>query len=246
MNYGGVFDLRMKSITSIYLLVFYLIKKKKYFILYCSLIHKGRVMKGSIQSAYVKKGFIIVIVGPMYAAKTKEAIAIAEKFRISYNIRGISFDDKIIAFKPVVDTRGENSKIASRNGDDFLATMVEKNDFDAILRISEDKDIIIIDELQFFDKDIYKVLKQLRKQGKFVICSGLDMDFNQDPFETTAFVMAIANEVQKWVAVCHTCGDIGAQYSMLNVKKTCLEDSNIIIDEGNTYRAICGSCLQNI
>ena len=56
-----------------------------------------------------------------------------------------------------------------------------------ILLLSEEAQIIAIDEAQFFDDELPHVCTQLANQGKRVIVAGLDMDYkgnHSDLFQT--------------------------------------------------------------
>lgn len=52
-------------------------------------------------------------------------------------------------------------------------------------------------KLQFFDKDILKVINYLADRGIRVIVAGLDMDFKAEPFYPMPDIMAISEIVTK-------------------------------------------------
>ena len=67
-------------------------------------------------------------------------------------------------------------------------------------------DVVGIDELQFFPKEIVPVILTLVEQGKHVIVSGLDLDFRGEPFGVMPTLMALADQTTKLTAVCASCG----------------------------------------
>ena len=67
----------------------------------------------------------------------------------------------------------------------------------SILLFSSDKDVVGIDEAQFFDEGLVDVCNQLADNGIRVIVAGLDMDFKRIPFGPIPALLAIADEVTK-------------------------------------------------
>ncbi|WP_412781615.1 thymidine kinase, partial [Aeromonas diversa] len=67
-------------------------------------------------------------------------------------------------------------------------------------------DIIAIDEVQFFDEGIVRIVQQLADSGHRVIVAGLDMDFRGEPFGQVPALLSIAEHVTKLQAVCTVCG----------------------------------------
>ena len=63
-----------------------------------------------------------------------------------------------------------------------------------------------IDEVQFFDPNIIRVVQKLVRRGLRVICSGLDQYHNGDPFGPMPQLLALADQVDKIHAVCTVCG----------------------------------------
>ena len=70
------------------------------------------------------------------------------------------------------------------------------------------KDVVGIDEAQFFDEGLVDVCNQLADNGIRVIVAGLDMDFKRIPFGPIPALLAIADEVTKVHAICVKCGNL--------------------------------------
>ncbi len=105
------------------------------------------------------------------------------------------------AFKPEKDTRQQNTFITTIRGVIAINyTMVS-----TLSDLSIDADIIVIDEAQFFGPDLVPFCQSAKDRGKVVIVSGLDMDYNRNPFGQMGDLMAIADTVTKLSAVC-ACG----------------------------------------
>ena len=105
-----------------------------------------------------------LITGPMSCGKTEELLR-----RIR---RCIIAKKKVIVISPDVDTRAKGDYIESRNGLWLDAVKVKHSV--QILSLVKDAQVVAIDELQFFDKNIAKVITQLMNEGRKVIGTGLD------------------------------------------------------------------------
>lgn len=76
-------------------------------------------------------------------------------------------------------------------------------------------------------------------KGVDVFCVGLDMSYKHRPFQTTASLMAIADEVIKKKAVCHVCGEYKAVVSHKTVNNS---GSEIDVGGMEKYIAVCREC----
>ena len=69
-----------------------------------------------------------------------------------------------------------------------------------------DADIVVLDEMQFFDISCVDWVKRHLEAGVDVIAGGLDMDWQGHPFAVSASLIAMADEVVKKTANCNICG----------------------------------------
>lgn len=123
-----------------------------------------------------------IITGPMSCGKTEELLR-----RIR---RCIIAKRKVKVISPDVDTRSKGDYIESRNGLWLDAIKVKHSV--QILSLVKDAEVVAIDELQFFDSNIVKVITQLMNDGKKVIGTGLELDFKAEPFGSMPELMCIA------------------------------------------------------
>jgi len=179
-----------------------------------------------------KCGKVTVIVGPMYSGKTTELLTFVEIYKLGKK--------KFKVFKPIIDDRYGKEQIQSHSGMKVEATPISHSSDS--FRFITDHDAVFFDEIQFFDSDLSNVVKKLRKDGKDVICAGLDMSFKENPFDTTAKIMCIADKVVKKKAVCHECGE---HKGIITYK---LEDDDSEIDVGGMekYVAVCIDCYKKL
>src|SRR3954453_23492352 len=134
-----------------------------------------------------QRGWIEVICGSMFSGKTEELIR-----RLK---RAIIANLKVEIFKPALDKRFHEIKIASHDGNEFHSTPVENSR--NILLLSANANVVGIDEAQFFDPGIINVCETLALKGIRVIAAGLDMDYLGNPFGPMPQLLAIADHLTK-------------------------------------------------
>jgi thymidine kinase len=175
-----------------------------------------------------KKGQIEVICGSMFSGKTEELIRRLTRARLA--------KQQVEIFKPSVDTRYHDTHVVSHNETSIRSTPVSfASD---ILLLSGTCDVVGIDEAQFFDEEIVRVVQLLANQGKRVILAGLDMDFEGKPFDPMPKLMAIAEYVTKVHAICMQCGDLAAFSYRLSAAT-----EKVVLGEKDSYEARCRKCF---
>lgn len=175
-----------------------------------------------------QKGQIEVICGSMFSGKTEELIRRLTRARLA--------KQQVEIFKPSVDTRYHETHVVSHNETSIRSTPVSfAGD---ILLLSGTCDVVGIDEAQFFDEEIVRVVQLLANRGKRVILAGLDMDFEGKPFDPMPKLMAIAEYVTKVHAICMKCGDLAAFSYRLSAGK-----EKVMLGEKDSYEARCRKCF---
>ena len=177
-----------------------------------------------------KKGWIEVICGSMFSGKTEELIRRLNRARIA-NL-------KVEIYKPAIDKRYNDTEVVSHNSNAVASTPVPSSL--NILLMSQDADVIGIDEAQFFDAEIVYVCETLAQRGVRVIVAGLDMDYLGKPFGPMPALMAIAEYVTKVNAICMVCGDLATH----SFRKTS-DNSQVMLGEKDTYEARCRYCFND-
>ncbi len=175
------------------------------------------------------KGWIEVICGSMFSGKTEELIRRLR--RAQYAKLNVEI------FKPAVDTRYDKNDVVSHDERSIQSTPVEKSS--QLLLLSDEIQVIGIDEAQFFDKDLPKVCVELANRGIRVVVAGLDMDFKGNPFGPMPHLLACAEYVTKVHAVCLSCGEL-ANFS----HRTSLEEGLVVLGETENYEPLCRVCFE--
>ena len=173
-------------------------------------------------------GWIEVICGSMFSGKTEELIRRLKRARIARQ--------KVEIFKPEIDKRYDENNVVSHDANAIMSTPVQSAS--EILLLTNDVNVVGIDEAQFFDDELPSVCNILAGSGIRVIVAGLDMDYLGKPFGPIPALMAIAEDVTKVHAVCMQCGDL-AQYTHRIVN----DDHLVMLGEMESYEPLCRRCF---
>lgn len=172
---------------------------------------------------------LITNVGSMFSGKSTELQRQGE--------RHILAGHEVVYIKPDIDDRYGEEYISTHKGVRVQATPVPI-DGDIREYISEKTKVILIDEVQFFDGRIVNDIWTLLEKGVHVYTSGLDMDWRGQPFETVQGLMAIADEVHKFHAVCSHCGADAVHSAKLESNNT----QRVELGEKDKYIPLCRKC----
>ncbi|MCX7876238.1 MAG: thymidine kinase [Melioribacteraceae bacterium] len=178
-------------------------------------------------SSPIDTGWIEVIAGCMFSGKTEELIRRLRRAKIAkLNVK---------VFKPKIDNRYSDSQIVSHN-EQSLPSIIVDNPFE-ILDLSEDAQVVGIDEAQFFSNDLIDVANKLADNGKRVIIAGLDMDYRGIPFEPMPQLLAIAEYITKTLAICVNCGNPADR-----TQRKVASSERVLVGAADSYEARCRKC----
>jgi thymidine kinase len=170
-----------------------------------------------------------MIIGCMSAGKSSELIRRIERARLAYL--------PTVMFRSSTDTRSKPNLVESRNGLAAQALVVDTPR--DMLKYSSQAVVIGIDECQFFADDIIEVVQILLRQKKKVIASGLDLDYRGKPFGPVPHLLALADRIDKLLAVCRKCGsDFACRTQRL------VPSSEQILVGDTQYEARCIHCFE--
>ncbi len=172
-------------------------------------------------------GWIEVITGCMFSGKTEELIRRLRRAQIA--------KQKVKIFKPLIDTRYSESSIVSHN--DQSLPSIQIKDIKDVLKLSEDSQVIGIDEAQFFSDEIVNICNELADTGKRVIVVGLDQDYRGIPFEPIPHLLAIAEYITKSLAICVECGNPADK-----TQRKTTSSERVIVGTSDIYEARCRKC----
>ena len=174
------------------------------------------------------KGWIEVICGGMFSGKTEELIRRLKRARIA-NL-------KVEIVKPATDNRYAINEVVSHDANQIPSVVVHRA-LD-ILSLVEEKEVVGIDEAQFFDNDLVLVCRELANRGIRVIVAGLDMDYKGVPFEPIPALLATAEYITKVHAICPHCGQLASHsYRLVDV------EDKVLVGEKQLYEPRCRNCF---
>mgnify|MGYP002625926049 CR=1 FL=1 len=178
-----------------------------------------------------------LITGPMSCGKTEELLR-----RIR---RCIIAKKKVKVISPDIDTRAKGDYIESRNGL-WLDAIKVKHAIQILSVVKPEDEVIAIDELQFFDSNIVKVISKLMNDGKRIIGTGLELDFKSEPFGYMGELMCYADKVDKLSAICMKCGSEFATRTqrLIDGRPADKNSPLIMIGADETYEARCLDCYE--
>lgn len=183
-----------------------------------------------------KGGWLELIAGGMFAGKSEELLRRVRRARYARQ--------EVQVFKPALDSRYGESRVASHDGLNEGATAV--TDSRQILDlVRPETEVIAIDEGQFFDQGLTNVCRDLADQGKRVIVAGLNLDALGRPFGPMAGLMPYADHIDTVHAICVICGQLASRTQLLQGGKPVSWRRGPLVlvggqDEG--YEARCRDC----
>lgn len=172
-------------------------------------------------------GWIEVVAGCMFSGKTEELIRRLRRAQIA--------KQSVKIFKPKLDDRYSESEIVSHNEQSLPSIIVENPQ--EILTLSENAQVVGIDEAQFFTPDLVDICNTLANKGKRVIVAGLDQDYRGIPFEPMPQLLSIAEYITKTLAICVVCGNPADK-----TQRKIVSSERVLVGAANSYEARCRKC----
>jgi thymidine kinase len=170
---------------------------------------------------------LIVIEGPMFSGKTSELIKRIMRYKFS--------GKKVVLYKPIIDYRYTLENINSHDGLIYPAKVIPNNEEGILILAKEYKnyDVIGIDEIQFFPKEIALMLNKISYE-KHVIAAGVNLDYKGEPWETIKEILPYADRIISLKSVCYICGKLATR-----TIRTVESQDRIVIGGEKEYKPVC-------
>lgn len=184
----------------------------------------------SITKMDSKIGYLKLIIGPMFAGKSTELLRIINMYKI--------LNKKILIINHNINKRYDqpNSSIVTHDQSKIDNCLAISSLNEISNEFIELHDVIIIEELQFFDDAYLNIIKMVDQFKKHVICAGLDGDFNRQPFGDVLRLIPHCDDIVKLKALCKKCGNgTPALFS----KRIVNNDKKTLVGSNNCYEAVC-------
>lgn len=173
---------------------------------------------------------IKIYCGPMFSGKTTRLIK-----EYNNNIKNS------IIFRPDYDTRTKN--LHSRDGLEAPSYKIKTvSDLDNILNSYKDINLLLFDEMQFFNNDdfscnLIKYILSLKRRNISSSFFGLDYDWKGNFFDMSRKLIDISDKQYNLTAICKC-----KKQATFTMKKTI---SNSIFDIGDhLYEPTCSTCFK--
>lgn len=180
-------------------------------------------------------GKLTVACGPMFSGKTEELL---RRVRRAYHA-----DVGVQIFSPSTDTRREG-RLVSHAGTDladlhvpFQVTVIDPHEPFAD-RVRANVRYVALDEAQFFGPSAVDEVLALIYRGVSVFASGLDRDFRGAPFGIVPVLLAHADEILKFTAICAHCKGENASMS----HRLVANDAQVYVGARDAYAPLCRAC----
>jgi len=175
-------------------------------------------------------GWIEVVTGSMFSGKSEELIRRVRRAQIARQ--------RVQIFKPQVDNRYATDHIVSHS-EMKMPSQVVKCAQEILQRVDDRTEVVGIDEGQFFDAGLVAVANTLADRGVRVIVAGLDQDYTGKPFEPMPQILAVAEYVDKTLAICMQCGAPANRTQRLTSST-----DRVVVGGAEEYEARCRRCFQ--
>lgn len=182
----------------------------------------------------ISGGWIEVVTGCMFSGKTDELIRRLERAEIA--------GQEVEVYKPALDDRYSETSIGSHNGREWKATVVDEEEGIPI-EDAREAEVIGIDEANFFPESLVEECERLAESGCRVIVAGLDQTYRGEPFNPVHRLVARAEYVEKFRAICSKCGEPATRTQRLIDGEPAHEDDpTIVVGADEKYEARCRNC----
>ncbi len=175
-------------------------------------------------------GWIEVVCGPMFSGKSEELIRRLRRAEIARQ--------RVQIFKPIIDQRYSDDHIVSHSELRIRSESV-KDAADVAARVDLRTEVVGIDEAQFLGEAIVDVVVRLADMGKRIIIAGLDTDYLGRPFHPMPELLAVADDITKYLAICMQCGNPAK-----HTQRLIASEDLIVVGAGGMYEARCRRCFE--
>lgn len=146
-------------------------------------------------------GRIDIIMGCMFSGKSTEIIRLINRYK--------ALDKKILIVNHSKDIRYKKDSISTHSNINIDCISID--DLDKIKNETKyeynRKDVIVIEEAQFFNNLYEFVLTSAEQDNKIIILAGLDGDSNRNEFGDIIKLIPKCDSVTKLHALCSICKD---------------------------------------
>ncbi len=187
--------------------------------------------------AITNSGWVEVITGSMFSGKTEELLRRLRRAEIA--------GQEVAAFTPAIDDRYGESTLGSHAGRTWDARVVDTT-AEGVSKIPSHlngEEVVAVDEANFFPDELVEVCQSLASNGRRVVVSGTDQTFRGEPFDPIPQLMAVAEYVEKFRAICTQGGEPATRNQrLIEGEPAHYDDPTIMVGAEESYEARCRNC----
>lgn len=174
-------------------------------------------------------GSLKLILGPMFSGKSTELLRCAREYE--------SIDKKVLYINHSKNNRYGTKSISTHDLFKIKKPCFSIDSLCSIDQVSiKSADVVIIEELQFFNDAFTYVTDWVDTFGKTVIAAGLSGDSNRNQFGDINRLISHADDVVMLKAFCDICKDgTRAPFTYRHSK----DNSQILVGSNSEYSALC-------
>ncbi|MGC5168862.1 thymidine kinase [Luteimicrobium sp. DT211] len=143
-------------------------------------------------------GRVEVVVGPMFAGKTEELLRRVRRAQVAGRT--------VEVVSHALDVRRGAGRVSTHFGLAVPSRVASQAEEVAAGR-DPAAELLAVDEAQFFGPELVDVVQRLADDGVVVVVAGLDVTYDQRPFEPMAALATLAERTDRLLAVCAVCGE---------------------------------------
>ena len=143
-------------------------------------------------------GRVEVVVGPMFAGKTEELLRRVRRAQVAGRA--------VEVVSHALDVRRGAGRVSTHFGL-AVPSRIASHAVDVAAARDPETELLAVDEAQFFGPDLVDVVERLADEGLVVVVAGLDVTYDQRPFEPMATLATLAERTDRLLAVCAVCGE---------------------------------------
>ena len=193
----------------------------------------------NIMNTPYQSGYLELIIGPMYAAKTTRLVEIYKQCQFC--------DIPVAAINHDIDNRYDEELMSTH--DQIKIPCIKTNQLKNIWKpdiksnenniITKYSKVILINEGQFFD-DLYEVVNDMINHGKQVYVCGLDGDFERKKFGQILDLIPLCDKVTKLTSLCSKCKN--GTPGIFSMRLTNEKEQTIVGSQN--YIPVCRTCFK--
>jgi thymidine kinase len=175
-----------------------------------------------------KSGYVELAIGPMFACKSSWLIGHYKQYKV--------YTDNIIVINFKGDDRYSSTELSTH--DKIMIPCIHTNKlYD--LTISDETEVILINEGQFFPDIVEWVKYMVDEKGIRIYICGLDGDYKREKFGTLLDLIPFCDKITKLTAICGNCKN--GNRAIFTLRKT-ESDQQVLIGEKEHYLPVCRKC----